>query len=96
MTEHPPGTKADGAWYEIRLQGRLTSRWAVRFEGMTLTALDDGTTVLHGHLADQAALHGLLRTLGDLAIPLLSVEQHAGDHFSATDPTDTTHDVQGN
>ncbi|MGY4769167.1 hypothetical protein ACXC9Q_19810 [Kribbella sp. CWNU-51] len=72
----------DSAWYEIRLQGRLDPRWATWFEGMTLTDHTDGTTVIHGLVADQAALHGLLQRLRDLGLPLLSVDrqtQHSGD-----------------
>jgi hypothetical protein len=59
--------------YEIRIEGRLSSRWATRFDGMTLTVGDDGTTVIEGPVVDQAALHGLLNRLGDLGLPLLSV-----------------------
>ena len=59
--------------YEIRLSGHLDARWAARFDGMTLTAADDGTTVIEGPVVDQAALYGLLRTLGDVGLPLLSV-----------------------
>ena len=59
--------------YEISVSGRLAPRWAAYFEGMTITALDDGTTVLHGPVADQSALHGLLRRLSDLGLPLVSV-----------------------
>lgn len=67
----------DSAWYEIRLQGRLDPRWATWFEGMTLTDHTDGTTVIHGLVADQAALHGLLQRLRDLGLPLLSVDRQA-------------------
>ena len=66
---HNPG------WYEIRLEGHLSARWASRFDGMTLTTRDDGTTVIEGRVVDQAALHGLLRTLGDLGLPLVSLTQ---------------------
>ena len=66
--------QADGAgWYEIRLLGRLDPRWSSAFDPMTLTACADGTTVLQGPVADQAALHGLLSRLRDLGLPLLSV-----------------------
>jgi hypothetical protein len=65
----------DSAWYEIRLQGRLDPRWATWFDGMTLTHRSDGTTVIHGLVADQAALHGLLQRLRDLGLPLLSVDR---------------------
>jgi len=72
----------ESAWYEIRLQGRLDPRWAAWFDGMTLTNRTDGTTVIHGLVADQAALHGLLQRLRDLGLPLLSVDrqiQNPGD-----------------
>jgi hypothetical protein len=46
---------------------------------MTLTPLEDGTTLLRGPVADQAALHGLLRQLGDIGITLLSLHQHDRD-----------------
>jgi hypothetical protein len=69
-------------WYEIRLAGHLASRWAARFDGMTLTRQADGTTVLAGRVVDQAALHGHLLTVRDLGLPLLSVTQ--------VDPSPTT------
>src|SRR4029453_13230463 len=47
--------------YEIRLKGHLGSRWAARFDGMTLTTRADGTTLIEGPVVDHAALHGLLR-----------------------------------
>jgi hypothetical protein len=63
---HEPGL------YEIRLKGHLDQRWAERFAGLTFSH-DDGTTVLFGPVVDQAALYGLLRTVRDLGLPLLSV-----------------------
>jgi hypothetical protein len=59
--------------YEIRVKGHLADRWAAWFDGMTLTREPDGTTVLGGPVADQSALHGLLRKVSDLGLPLLSV-----------------------
>ena len=59
--------------YEIRVRSHLESRWAAWFDGMTLTHADDGTTVLTGPVVDQAALHGLLRKVRDLGLPLFSV-----------------------
>ena len=59
--------------YEIRLKGHLGGRWATRFEGMTLTAASDGTTVLAGTVVDQAALHGLLHKVRDIGLALVSV-----------------------
>src|SRR4028118_8255 len=59
--------------YEIRIKGHLDNRWATRFEGMTLTLADNGDTLLTGLVVDQAALHGLLRRVRDLGMPLVSV-----------------------
>jgi hypothetical protein len=59
--------------YAIRIQGHLDARWAARFEGMTLTPEDDGNTLLTGPVVDQAALHGLLRKVRDLGMPLIAV-----------------------
>jgi len=58
--------------YEIRLVGHLDSRWADWFEGLSFTHESDGTTILFGPVVDQAALHGLLRKVRDLGMPLLS------------------------
>ncbi len=69
------GSQHDPGGYEIRVQGRLGSRWAAWFDGMALTAESDGTTTIHGPVVDQAALHGLLRKLRDVGLPLLSVTQ---------------------
>jgi hypothetical protein len=59
--------------YEIRVKGHLAARWATWFDGMTLTPHSDGSTVLEGPVADQAALHGLLHKVRDLGLPLISV-----------------------
>ena len=61
--------------YEIRISGHLDARWATWFEGMILTADEDGTTVVRGVLADQAALHGVLQRLRDAGLPLISIVQ---------------------
>lgn len=59
--------------YEIRIKGLLADRWAARFEGMSLTREENGYTLLTGSVVDQAALHGLLRKVRDLGMPLISV-----------------------
>ena len=64
---HEPG------FYEIRIVGHLDSRWADWFEGLSFTHQSDGTTILCGPVVDQAALHGLLRRVRDLGLPLVSV-----------------------
>ena len=59
--------------YEIRLKGHLDDRWAAWFGGLTLAREDNGETCLTGLVIDQAALHGLLRKVRDLGMPLVSV-----------------------
>jgi hypothetical protein len=59
--------------YEIRIKGHLDDKWADWFEGLTITREDNGETLLIGLVVDQAALHGLLRKVRDLGMPLLSV-----------------------
>lgn len=59
--------------YEIRLKGHLEARWAQWFDGLTITLEQNGSTLLSGPLADQAALHGILKKVRDVGLPLLSV-----------------------
>jgi hypothetical protein len=66
--------------YEIRVEGHLDTRWAAWFDGLALTHDGDGTTVIHGPVADQAALHGLLQKIRDLGLPLISVNHAAPGH----------------
>jgi hypothetical protein len=75
MTDRPPTTAdhAEPGHYEIRIGGRLDERRASWFDGMTVTDGGDGTTVLRGPVADQAALHGLLQRVRDLGLPLITV-----------------------
>jgi len=61
--------------YEIRVQGRLDQRWSSWFDGLTLSYEGDDITVLHGTLVDEAALHGVLIKVRDLALPLLAVSR---------------------
>jgi hypothetical protein len=73
---HASTGKGHGAGrYEIRLKGRLDTRWSTWFDGLNLTHENDGTTLIHGPVVDQAALHGLLQKIRDLGLPLLSVTQ---------------------
>jgi hypothetical protein len=58
--------------YEIRITGRLDPRWEEWFDGLTIT-VDNGDTLISGRVVDQAALHGLLRRVRDLGLPLVSV-----------------------
>ena len=72
---HEPGQLTDPGEpmaYQIRIAGQLGSRWADWFEGLTIT-LDGGDTLITGPVVDQAALHGLLKRVRDLGMPLVSV-----------------------
>ena len=59
--------------YQIRLQGHLGPEWTDWFGGLTVTLEDNGDTLLTGPIVDQAGLHGLLKRIRDLGIPLISV-----------------------
>jgi hypothetical protein len=59
--------------YKIRVKGHLDSQWTDWFEGLTITLEEGGTTLLTGMVIDQAALHGLLKKVRDLGMPLVSV-----------------------
>jgi hypothetical protein len=74
--------------YEIRIMGHLDARWAAWFDGLTVSHESDGTTILSGPIADQAALHGVIQRVRDLGLPLVSVTQIGPDRPvpSTTDP----------
>jgi hypothetical protein len=59
--------------YKIRIKGQLDSQWTDWFSGMTITLEENGDTLLTGLVVDQAALHGMLKKVRDLGMPLLSI-----------------------
>jgi hypothetical protein len=71
--------------YQIRITGHLGREWTDWFEGLSITLEDNGETLLSGPVADQAALHGLLRKVRDLGLPLLSVIRRQPDQADAPD-----------
>ena len=75
MWSHHIGSYVAFVQYEIRVKGHLDSRWAAWFDGLSLTRVDDGITVIRGPIVDQAALHGVLQKVRDLGLPLVSVTQ---------------------
>jgi len=65
--------------YQIRIKGRLDSQWSDWFEGLTISPTEGGDTVLTGPVVDDAALHGLLKKVRDLGMPLISVNRFESD-----------------
>jgi hypothetical protein len=77
MSTTPTSTEGyqEPGHYEIRIKGHLDNRWAEWFEGFTITLENNGETRLSGTVVDQSALHGLLRKVRDLGMPLVSVNR---------------------
>jgi len=72
-TPQPHPDSSEPTIYRIRIKGQLDSQWTDWFEGMTITLEENGETLLSGPVIDQAALHGLLKKVRDLGMPLISV-----------------------
>ena len=70
--------------YQIRLKGHLGSHWTHWFGGLTITLEDNGDTLLTGLVRDQAALHGLLKKVRDLGLPLISINPLEPDRVEVT------------
>lgn len=81
MTDRQPsrGDPSEAGRYRILLAGQLDAHWASWFDGLTVGHDVDGTTVISGPIADQAALHGLLQRVRDLGLPLISVTRDETD-----------------
>jgi hypothetical protein len=88
MSELSTGHEYRPGRYEIKLKGHLDARWSAWFDGLTLTRQSDGTTLIHGPVVDQAALHGLLQKVRDVGLPLVSVQHIEPDQpeTSAANP----------
>ena len=80
----PTPNRPEAGRYEIRLTGRLDAHWAAWFDGLTVSHETDGTTVISGPIADQAALHGVLQRVRDLGLPLVSVIRVEPDEPATT------------
>jgi hypothetical protein len=84
---HPKADPGATTVYQIRVKGHLGPQWTDWFEGLAITLEDNGETVLTGPVADQAALHGLLRKVRDLGLPLRAVQCIEPDQTAAPDKT---------
>ena len=71
--------------YEIMIKGHLDHQWTDWFEGLTITLDPDGNTILTGPVVDQAALHGLLKKVRDLGMPLVSLNRMKPDQLDGPD-----------
>jgi len=77
--------------YQIRIKGHLSRQWTDWFEGLTITLEEDGDTLLTGPVIDQAVLHGILKKVRDLGMPLLSVNSVGPGSQDMSDNTQVTH-----
>lgn len=88
-SEHtPPPDPVQPMICHIRIEGHLGPHWSDWFEGFAIAREDKGETLLTGSLVDQAALHGLIRRVRDLGIPLLSVVCVKASHAETSAVTD--------
>ena len=73
--------------YQLRIEGHLSPHWAEWFEGLTITLEENGDTLLTGPVMDQAVLHGLLKKVRDVGMPLLSVTRVQADRADTSEDT---------
>ena len=72
--------------YQIVVKGHLDSEWSEWFDGLTITLVDNGETILSGPVVDQTALHGVLIKIRDLGLPLLSLVRIEPERESESNP----------
>ena len=85
LNNHSPQQDADQPMvYQIRIKGHLGLQWTEWFAGLTITLEENGNTLLTGPVIDQAALHGLLKKVRDLGMPLISVDSVKSNQVDAS------------
>ena len=72
---NPQSDPREAVIYQIRIKGHLDSQWSEWFDGLAISLEEDGDTLISGPVVDDAALHGLLKKVRDLGMPLLSVNR---------------------
>lgn len=75
-----PPEQGEPLVYQIKIKGHLDMQWEDWFEGLTITPLSNNETLIAGSIADQAALHGILKKIRDLGLPLISVQPLGSNH----------------
>ncbi|MBE7434575.1 MAG: hypothetical protein HS100_11720 [Anaerolineales bacterium] len=75
--------------FQIRIKGHLGQQMAGWFDGLTIALEEDGNTLLSGPIIDQSALHGILKKIRDLGMPLLAVNQVEPKHVEMQITTNT-------
>jgi hypothetical protein len=70
--------------FQIRIKGHLGPQWTDWFDGMAITLEDDGDTLLTGPVADQAALHGMIKKVRDLGMTLVSINSVLPDRMDTS------------
>jgi hypothetical protein len=71
--------------YQFVVKGHLDSEWSEWFDGLTITLVDNGESILSGPIADQTALHGVLIKIRDLGLPLLGLSRIGDQATAATE-----------
>lgn len=79
--------------YQFRIKGHLGQQWRNWFDGLTVTLEEDGNTLLMGTVADQSALHGILKKIRDMGMPLLSVNFTDSDQSPEAGPNEVKGDL---
>jgi len=79
--------------YQIRIKGHLGQQWMNWFEGLTISLEEDGNTLLSGPVVDQSALHGILKKIRNLGMPLLSVNSIEPNQASKADADNVKGDL---
>lgn len=80
-------------FFQIRIQGHLSQQWMDWFEGLVITLEEDDNTLLSGPVVDQSALHGILKKIRNLGMPLLAVNSVDPDQAIPTDTDQVKGDV---